>query len=273
MPGFPRLIACNILMAAFALATNSGAAHARNAQHRNLDGERAALEANIRKTVAAKYPGLDRDRYFDATARAIGQIRREDFVPADLKSLAYRATPLPIGYDQTISDPYIVAIMSAVARISAGSNVLEIGTGSGYQAAVLSALGAHVHSIEIVPELAKSAAARLKKLRYRAINVKRDDGFEGWPEFGPYDAIIVTAGAAAVPPALMAQLKTGGHLVMPIGASGASERLDVFVKQQDGAAKRCSLGPVAFVPLTGRGVRSPSTAQTHDQLVPDCYPR
>ena len=273
MLGFPRLITTSILLAAFALANNSGVAHTREAQHRSLDGKRAALEANIRKAAAAEYPGLDRDPYFDATARAIGQIHREDFVPADLKSLADRATPLPIGYDQTISDPYIVAIISAVARVSAGSNVLEIGTGSGYQAAVLSVLGAHIHSIEIVPELAKSAAARLKKLHYSRISIKSGDGFEGWTEFGPYDAIIVTAGAAAVPPALMAQLKTGGHLVMPIGASGASERLEVLVKQQDGALTHCSLGPVVFVPLTGRGVRTPSTAQTHGQLVPGCYPR
>jgi protein-L-isoaspartate(D-aspartate) O-methyltransferase len=259
-----------VILLAIASITIQSQALARHKPTANRDSQRAVLVAKIRKT-AKEYPGLNSDPYFIATIRAIGQVHREDFVPEAMKASAYQETALPIGFDQTISDPYVVTIMTAMSRISGGANVLEIGTGSGYQAAILSQLGATVHSIEIVPELAATAAERLNRLHFDRVTVKSGDGFAGWPEFGPYDAIIITAGAAAVPPALIAQLKTGGRLIMPVGPSWANEQLDVFTKRVDESLQKCSLGPVMFVPLTGRGQRPPKAMGLYDRSTPDCF--
>lgn len=193
-------------------------------------------------------------------------------MPADERHEAYRDTPLSIGYKQTISDPYIVAVMTAAVRVEPGSNVLEIGTGSGYQAAVLSRIGARVHSIEIVEALAKSAAERLHRLGFANVDIKAGDGFAGWPEFAPYDAIIVTAGAAEIPPPLIAQLKVGGRLIMPIGPEWPLEQLELVTKTSDHATSRCSLGPAMFVPLTGRGARPKGLKGLYDHSVKPCYP-
>jgi protein-L-isoaspartate(D-aspartate) O-methyltransferase len=232
--------------------------------------QRAALVQEIIAT-AAEYPGLPQDPHFVATVRAIGNVPREAFVPRAVRDKAYQDTPLRIGYDQTISDPYIVAIMTATVGVTAGTRVLEIGTGSGYQAAVLAWLGAIVHSIEIVEPLAISARKRLSRLGVKAVTIKAGDGFAGWAEFAPYDAIIVTAGASNIPHSLIAQLKVGGKLVMPIGAQGPVEQLVIVTKSSETQLTRCSLGPAMFVPLTGRGERPATLKGVYDRTIAPCF--
>ena len=161
-------------------------------------------------------------------------------------------SPVPIGFAQTITDPFTVALMTAAVGTQAGSHVLEIGTGSGYQAAVLSRLGATVHSVEIVAPLARQARARLRRMGYRNVSIKVGDGFDGWADFAPYDAIIVTAGATGVPGPLLDQLRVGGKLVMPVGPDQQSEQLMMYTKRGDGGTLVCSLGATVFVPLVGK---------------------
>jgi protein-L-isoaspartate(D-aspartate) O-methyltransferase len=157
-----------------------------------------------------------------ATLRAMRTVPRHLFVPADLRALAYANRPLPIGNDQTISQPFIVAYMTAQLHLTNRSRVLEVGTGSGYQAAVLAEIAAEVYTIEIVVPLADSAAARLVRLGYGRVHTRTGDGYLGWPEAAPFDAIIVTAAADSVPPPLVRQLRPGGRMVIPVGAAGAS---------------------------------------------------
>ena len=193
--------------------------------------------------------------------RAMQEVPRHEFVTDEYLDQAYDNHPLPIGYGQTISQPYIVAWMTELLQLQPGEKVLEIGTGSGYQAAVLAALGtADVYSIEIVPELAEQADARLDGLGYGNIRTKQGDGYHGWPENAPFDAIIVTAAPDHVPAPLAAQLTEGGRMVIPIGPPGGYQSLWKFVKigGQLGAE---NLGGVAFVPLTG-GAREDGSAQS-----------
>jgi protein-L-isoaspartate(D-aspartate) O-methyltransferase len=179
---------------------------------------------------------------------AMGQVPRHRFVPDYLAPLAYGDQPLPIGSGQTISQPYIVALMSQWAAVKPGDRVLEVGTGSGYQAAVLAELTEQVFTIELLPELAQQAAARLKILGYHQVRVQAGDGYRGWPEEAPFDAILVTAAAPAVPPALMAQLKEGGRLVIPLGEAGGDQTL-VRLRKVQGEMKVEERLPVRFVPL------------------------
>jgi protein-L-isoaspartate(D-aspartate) O-methyltransferase len=179
---------------------------------------------------------------------AMGKVLRHRFVPAALASRAYGDYPLPIGEGQTISQPYIVALMTQWAEVAPGDQVLEVGTGSGYQAAVLAELAGQVYSIEIRPDLAAQAAARLKGLGYDRVQVKSGDGYQGWPEAAPFDAILVTAAAPRVPPALTAQLKEGGRLVIPLGPAGGAQTLVRYRKVQGKLVEEASLG-VRFVPL------------------------
>ncbi len=179
---------------------------------------------------------------------AMGRVPRHRFVAADLAHLAYADHPLPIGLGQTISQPYIVALMSQWAQVKPGDKVLEVGTGSGYQAAVLGELTDQVYTIELLPELAESAAKRLKELRYSQVQVRTGDGYQGWPEAAPFDAILVTAAAPQVPDALAAQLKEGGRLVIPVGPAGWSQELIRFRRVQ-GKLKEEERLPVRFVPL------------------------
>jgi protein-L-isoaspartate(D-aspartate) O-methyltransferase len=179
---------------------------------------------------------------------AMGKVPRHRFVPEALASRAYGDYPLPIGEDQTISQPYIVALMTQWAEVAPGDKVLEVGTGSGYQAAVLAELTDQVWSIEILPELARQAAARLKDLGYGRVRVRSGDGYQGWPEAAPFDAILVTAAAPRVPPALTAQLKEGGRLVIPLGPPGGVQNLVRWRKVQGKLVEEASL-PVRFVPL------------------------
>jgi protein-L-isoaspartate(D-aspartate) O-methyltransferase len=194
---------------------------------------------------------------------AMRTVPRHAFVPTEYLDEAYADHPLPIGYGQTISQPYIVAWMTELLALKPGDKVLEIGTGSGYQAAVLAALGyVEVYSIEIVPELAESASQRLQDLGYSAVKVKQGDGYYGWEEYAPFDAIIVTAAPDHLPSPLVAQLKEGGRLVIPIGPPGFFQTLWKFVNE-DGDLKAFNLGGVAFVPFTGSGV------QTTSETAPD----
>ena len=178
---------------------------------------------------------------------AMDTVPRHEFVPHEYLDQAYEDHPLPIGYGQTISQPYIVALMTEKLKVKRGDKVLEIGTGSGYQAAVLAHLGVEVYSVEIISELARAADERLQRLRY-AVQVKQGDGYFGWEEHAPYDAIIVTAAPDHVPQPLVKQLKDGGRLVIPIGPQGSWQTLWQFTRQGDDL-KAVNLGSVAFVPL------------------------
>ena len=233
--------------------------------------DRNALLRNIAAKADEDYPGLTTEQPFRAALAAIATLDRAQFVPLGQRAAAYVDLPLEIGFGQTISDPYVVAVMTAAVGAAPGMHILEIGTGSGYQAAVLARIGARVHSIEIVPELAHAAAARLADLGFTGVWVRAGDGFLGWPDQAPFDAIIVTAGAATVPPPLLAQLQPGGKLVMPLGASTEMEQLVVITKDAAGATSRCSLGPAMFVPLTGIG-RTPDRVGLYDRSIPLCRP-
>jgi protein-L-isoaspartate(D-aspartate) O-methyltransferase len=182
---------------------------------------------------------------------AIGRVPRHEFVPAELVPNAYENRPLPIGHGQTISQPYIVALMTDLLAVRKGDRVLEIGTGSGYQAAILAELETSVHTIEIIEPLAASARARLARLGYRNVEVVVGDGYEGLAASAPFDAIIVTAAAGHVPPPLVRQLKTGGRMVIPVGAPFMIQHLMLVEKRADGTVRSRQILPVRFVPLTG----------------------
>jgi protein-L-isoaspartate(D-aspartate) O-methyltransferase len=187
--------------------------------------------------------------------RAMRTVPRHLFVPDDLIFQAYQDRALPIGYGQTISQPYIVAWMTELLDLQPGEKVLEIGTGSGYQAAVLAELGyVEVYTIEIVPELAELAGERLKELGYADIHTRQGDGYYGWPEAAPFDAIIVTAAPDHLPAPLVAQLAEGGCIVIPIGPPGWYQSLWKFV-EENGELRAYNLGGVVFVPFTGEGVQ------------------
>jgi len=182
---------------------------------------------------------------------AIAEIPRHLFVPSEELGYAYANGPLPIGWGQTISQPYIVALMTDLLGCGGGDRVLEIGTGSGYQAAVLSRLVDWVYSLEIIPQLASDATERLARLGYPNVSVRCGDGHLGWPEVAPFDGILVTAAAPAIPPALVAQLRSGARLVIPVGQPYAHQELLLLEKGQDGAVQVTDVLAVAFVPLTG----------------------
>ncbi len=183
---------------------------------------------------------------------AMTAVPRHKFVSENYLNRAYDDGPLPIGYGQTISQPYIVAYMTEILNLNANSRVLEVGTGSGYQAAVLSPIVKQVYTIEIIPELARSAAVRLKDLGYRNVEVAIGDGYYGWNKYAPFDAIIVTAAAGHIPPPLIEQLKNNGRMVIPVGGSFLVQNLILITKDKDGNVTTRNLIPVRFVPLTGR---------------------
>jgi len=179
------------------------------------------------------------------------QVPRHLFVPEEYRSQAYNDHPLPIGYGQTISQPYIVALMTQELHLKPEDKVLEIGTGSGYQAAVLAEVVKSVFTIEIIPELAKEAAGRLKSLGYENVTVRHGDGFEGWQENAPFDAVIVTAAAPLVPEPLIDQLAEGGRLIMPLGNRRSLQNL-ILVTKNNGKTAMKSITEVIFVPMTGK---------------------
>jgi len=187
-----------------------------------------------------------------ATLAAMRAVPRHEFLPPDRQRDAYVDFPVPIGHGATISQPYIVALMTELARPRPGMRVLEIGTGSGYQAAVLAHIGCEVWTIDIEPELADAARERLTRLGYARVAVRTGDGRLGWPEAAPFDAILVTAAAEEVPPDLVAQLAPGGRLVIPVDVAGGHQDLQVLEKAADGRISRRSTIPVRFVPLRDR---------------------
>jgi len=200
--------------------------------------ERAALVAELRAQ------GIRDERVLAALER----VPRHEYVPADLQHVAYQNHPLPIGEDQTISQPYIVALMTELAAVDKSSRVLEIGTGSGYQAAVLAEVAGEVYSIEILEPLARTAEQTLRRLGYDEIQLRIGDGYRGWPEAAPFDAIVVTAAPPQVPQPLKDQLKPGGRLVIPVGDE--NQELRVITKTAGGFEEKTVI-PVRFVPMTG----------------------
>jgi len=210
--------------------------------------------AQARRALVAELRA-ERDPRLTADALAVlERVPRHEFVPVAQRGDAYENRPLGIGYGQTISQPYIVALMTSLARPQRGQRILEIGTGSGYQAAVLAEFGAQVYTIEIIEPLGRSAAQRLQALGYKNIETRIADGYYGWPERGPFDAIVVTAAASSVPPPLVAQLKPQGRMVIPVGSSFFTQTLMLVEKGADGRVRTQQILPVRFVPLT-RGKR------------------
>lgn len=183
--------------------------------------------------------------------QALATVPRREFVPPELAGQANRNLPLPIGAGQTISQPFIVALMTELAGLAPGDRVFELGTGSGYQAAILAELGATVCSVELLPQLAAEAKTRLRRLGYTKIRLRVGNGCIGWPELAPFRAVLVTAAAASVPPALLEQLSEGGRLVMPVGGEHQVQQLLVKTRQEDGTFTERKLLPVRFVPIRG----------------------
>ena len=218
---------------------------------RTIADHRARLIAEIEAEVRETSRYLGKDRLAPAVIAALEKVPRHAFVPPEVEHLAYENAPLAIGYGQTISQPYIVAVMTDMLEPRPADVVLEIGTGSGYQAAVLAELVKQVYGIELVPELAASAAERLARLGYRNVEVRLGDGALGWPEHAPYDGIMVTAAAPEIPEALLAQLKAGRRLVAPVGEHGEHQELMIVEKGPQGEVRERVTLPVAFVPLRG----------------------
>ncbi|QSX74052.1 protein-L-isoaspartate(D-aspartate) O-methyltransferase [Lysobacter arenosi] len=230
-----------VLVAALCCAT----AHAR--QGDAYAQPRRALIAELQaeaRADAGTTARIDRD-VLDVLAR----VPRHEYVPANERENAYENRPLAIGHGQTISQPYIVALMTTLVRPRTGQKILEIGTGSGYQAAVLAEFDVQVCSIEIIAPLADQAAKRLK--RYANVSTRKGDGYYGWKEQAPFDSIIVTAAASSIPPPLLAQLKPGGRMVIPVGSSFFTQTLMLVEKDAQGRARTRQVLPVRFVPLTG----------------------
>lgn len=209
------------------------------------DARRRAMVAEISRHA----PG--ETRLDPAVLAVMGKVPRHRFVPSAQIDYAYENRPLSIGHSQTISQPYIVALMTTLARPERKHKILEIGTGSGYQAAVLAELAGEVYSMEIIEPLGAQATQRLRTLGYENVHTRIGDGYYGWPEAGPFDAIVVTAAATSIPPPLIKQLKPGGRLVIPVGGSFFTQTLMLVEKRPDGRIRSTQILPVSFVPLTG----------------------
>lgn len=221
----------------------------------DFDAVRRQLVAELSTDAARTVAWTGRAAFSPQVMAAMGKVERHRFVPPALAPHAYLNRPLPIGEGQTISQPFIVALMTDLLELSGGERVLEVGTGSGYQAAVLAELGARVFSIEIVESLSRQARLQLDAAGYRNVALRVGDGWAGWPEEAPFDAIIVTAAPESISPQLAAQLRPGGRLVIPLGPVGATQELVVAEKRQDGSLTRRRVLPVSFVPFTGEGAR------------------
>lgn len=206
---------------------------------------------DIEKEVALTRSLIGKDALDSRVMSVMRQVRRHEFLPEDLRYLAYDDSPVPIGSGQTISQPYIVALMTDLLNTEPTDVILEIGTGSGYQAAILSKLVAQVYSIEIIETLAKKARKRLAELGFDNVEVRNDNGYYGWPEHAPFDGIIVTAAAPHIPPALIDQLRVGASLVIPVGLLHCYQELLVLNKINDNQIDSRKVLAVSFVPLTG----------------------
>ena len=217
----------------------------------SFDAQRAGMVAAIIRDVEQTSAYTGRSSLDDRVMDAMRTVPRHEFVPPEFRgAAAYRNRPLPIGNGQTISQPYIVALMSDLAGVDADAVVLEVGTGSGYQAAVLAEIVRHVYTIEIIEPLGRRAEQTLQRLAYDNVSVRIGDGYRGWPEQAPFDAIVVTAAPETVPEPLVEQLKIGGRLVIPVGAQGQTQSLRVLEKTPAGGIRSTDVLPVRFVPFT-----------------------
>lgn len=219
--------------------------------NRSLEPALERMLQEIDAEARATYRFTGSKAFSSRVMDAMRNVPRHRFVPPELRASAYDNRPLPIGHGQTISQPYIVALMSDLLALEPHHRVLEIGTGCGYQTAVLAKLAAEVYSIEVVKPLAEIAARRLQELGYHNAHTRIGDGYYGWPEHAPYDGIIVTAAGPQVPEALPEQLKPGGRMVIPIGTPYSNQNLLLITKDTDGDLHERTVLPVAFVPLTG----------------------
>lgn len=227
-----------VIVATLYLANDSGYSRSAGTDHR---------EAFVRNQIAN--PPGNQGVQDTAVLRAMKRVPRHEFVAPGYEHLAYENRPLPIGHDQTISQPYIVARMTELLEPSPEDRVLEIGTGSGYQAAVLAEIVAEVYTIEIIEELHDTATARLKKLGYDNVSTRHGDGYQGWEEHAPYDKIILTAAPTEIPDPLVEQLEPGGRMVLPVGPSGQVQQLKLLVKREDGSLRERTILKVRFVPF------------------------
>lgn len=214
-----------------------------------FEREREQMIADIEFGVKATRSMTGRDHLDPRVLEAMRHVPREDFVPDDLRGSAFRDGALPVGHGQTISQPYIVAIMTDLLELTRASVVLEIGTGTGYQAAILAQLAKQVYSVERIPELARTAQYRLSEMGYDNIETRCGDGYLGWSEKAPFDAIVVTAAAPVIPPALIEQLGPGGRMVIPVGLPYMHQELKLVTRDQEGKIQSSNLLAVAFVPL------------------------
>ena len=215
------------------------------ASQRQLMAEEIAADA--RRLVSY----IDKESVSDSVMQVMATVPRHLFIPPEMRAKAYENRPLPIGYGQTISQPYIVALMTDLLEPRPDHKVLEIGTGSGYQAAVLSGLVKKVYSIEIIDQLGQTAKQTLKGHGYNNVSTRIADGYDGWPEHAPFDSIIVTAGISHIPPPLVKQLKNGGTMVIPVGTRFQTQQLTLVKKDHTGAITTKQIIPVIFVPFTG----------------------
>ncbi len=245
-----RASAALLLLAAVALGCKGPAADVPKTTTTTADGDAERRLRMVETQIVAR--GVRDPRVL----AAMRKVPRHLFVDPAQRAQAYEDHPLPIPGNQTISQPYIVALMTELLELRPEERVLEIGTGSGYQSAVLGELAREVYTIEIVPELARSAAARLKELNYRNVTVREGDGYRGWPEHAPFDAIIVTAAPERIPEPLVDQLAPGGVMVIPVG--GFFQELKVFRKSADGRVTEKDILPVRFVPMTGEVEKTPT---------------
>ena len=218
------------------------------AQDAQCDRERAAMVETIRDYARSSV--VAQQRFSERVLEAMGRTKRHMFIPKRSCAIAYADMPVSIGHGQTISQPFIVALMTELAEVAPDHVVLEVGTGSGYQAAILAHLARKVCTIEIIPPLAEAAAKTLKDLAYDNVSVRLGDGFGGWSECGPFDAIVVTAALGQVPPPLIEQLKVGGRLVMPVGPAYATQQLTVVEKIAPDKTTTRAVALVRFVPFT-----------------------
>ena len=247
-----RCVVAGLLAAlAFAAVVLPGPSGVAAAEPDELAARRQALLRDIERDVRDTAEFLNRRELDPRVMSAVATVPRHEFVRSEDRDLAYENRPLPIGYGQTISQPYIVAIMTDLVEPAPGCRALEVGTGSGYQAAVLARLCDEVYTLEIVEPLGRQARERLARLGYRNVEVRIGDGYHGWPDAAPFDVIVVTAVASHIPPPLLRQLEPGGRMVLPVGTRFTTQQLVLVEKRPDGKVTTRQLLPVSFVPLTG----------------------